>query len=71
MLYFRCPTCKTVLANKQLPFEAEMEKICKDRTISDDEKNKQKKELLDKLELKRYCCRTLMMTYIKTIDIVK
>ena len=28
MLYFRCPTCRTLLADKQLVYERELEKIC-------------------------------------------
>ena len=71
MLYLRCPTCKTILANKQLLFEEEQDKICNNKGISDDEKNIQKRELLDKLEVKRYCCRGLMLTYLRLINIVK
>ena len=70
MLYPKCPSCKTILANKQLIFEAEMKKIC-EKKLSDDQQDKLKRELLDKLELKRYCCRQRMLTYTDLIDIIQ
>ena len=68
MLYYRCPTCKTILANKQLMYEEELDKICTNSKLSEEEKIEQKMKLLDKLELKRYCCRMRMITYVKLID---
>ncbi len=70
MLYFKCPTCRTILANKQIPFEEEMEKICA-KDLGSKEEDKLKKELLDKLELKRYCCRQRILTYINQIEFIK
>lgn len=71
MLYYKCPTCKTLLANKELIYEREMAKICKDPKLSEDQKNDEKRKLLDSLELIRYCCRTRMLTYVDHITIVK
>lgn len=70
MLYFRCPTCKTDFANKQLVYEKELEKICNSKT-TEEQKEKQKMALLDKLEIKRYCCRMRFLTYTKLIEIIK
>lgn len=70
MLYFRCPTCKTELANKQLPYEEGLNKISK-MDISESEKNKLRMELLDKLEVNNMCCRMRVLTYLKLIDIIK
>jgi DNA-directed RNA polymerase subunit N (RpoN/RPB10) len=71
MLYYKCPTCKTVLANKQPIFEKEMKRITKDNKLSEDEKNNEKRKLLDSLELIRYCCRARMLSYVDQIQIVK
>ena len=71
MLYYKCPSCKTLLADKQLPFEKEMDRIVKDTKMSEDEKNDAKRKLLDSLELVRYCCRTRMLTYVDLIKIIK
>jgi len=65
MLFFKCPTCKTLLADKQIPFEEGMDKICNDTKLTDEQKDKKRKELLDKLELHRYCCRMRILTYTR------
>ncbi len=70
MLYYKCPTCATILANKQLLFEQELEKICNER-ISEKEKDKLKTKLLDELEVNRQCCRMRMLTYVRLIEVVK
>ena len=70
MLYPVCPTCQNLLADKQIPFEEEMEKICNNKNLKEDEKQKQKKKLLDQLGLSRYCCRTRMISYLDQIQII-
>lgn len=70
MLYYKCPTCRTVLANKELIFKEEMEKICS-KELDIDKENKEKENLLNRLELKRYCCRQRILTYTDLIEIIK
>ena len=70
MLYYKCPTCSTVLANKQIPFEEAMEKICKDASLSEKEKADMKMKLLDDLQVKRYCCRMRVLTYADLINVI-
>jgi DNA-directed RNA polymerase subunit N (RpoN/RPB10) len=71
MLYFRCPTCKTVLADKELIYEKEMKRISNDLKLSEAQQNDEKRKLLDTLELTRICCRARMLTYVDLITIVK
>ena len=71
MLYYKCPTCRTVLADKQIPYELELSKICNNSNLSDLQKDKLKEQLLDNLHVKNICCRMRMITYIKRIDIIK
>lgn len=71
MLYYKCPTCKTVLANKQLLYEKELDNICKNTSLSTTEKDKLKSNIMEKIELKNYCCKMRMMGYVKLIDIIK
>lgn len=71
MLYFRCPTCKTELANKQLVYEDKLDKICNNSKMSKKEKDEAKMKLLDDLELVRYCCRMRMMTYTDLNKLIK
>lgn len=70
MLYYKCPTCCTVLANKQVPFEEGLEKICKDSKLSEKQKEEAKMKLLDELEVKRYCCRMRILTYADLVKVV-
>lgn len=70
MLYFKCPTCKTILANKQIELENGLDEICKNTKLSDAQKDEEKGKLLDKLQIKRQCCR-IRILYVKQIDIVK
>jgi DNA-directed RNA polymerase subunit N (RpoN/RPB10) len=71
MLYAKCPTCKTVLADKQVPLEEEMANICNNSNLNDNQKDKKKSELLDKLEIRNVCCRMRAITYIDLIKIIK
>ena len=71
MLYYKCPTCKTELANKQIPFEEGIDKICKNMSLNEKEKDEKKMELLDELQIKRYCCRMRMLTYVRLIKLIK
>jgi DNA-directed RNA polymerase subunit N (RpoN/RPB10) len=71
MLYLRCPTCKTILANKQLVHEERLPQICDNSKLSEKEKNEAKMKLLDDLEVRRVCCRMRIMSYVKLIDEIK
>ena len=56
LIPIRCYSCNNVLADKYIQFTQEK-----------NESKKATKEILDDLELKRYCCRTIMMTHINMI----
>jgi len=71
MLYPKCPSCKTLLANKQIVYEDKMEEICNNDKLTSDAKNMAKRKLLSEIELHRECCRMRMMGYIKLIDKIK
>lgn len=69
MLYYRCPSCKTILGNKQIPYEEETEKIC-NSNLTREQKGHAMKKLLDDMELKRLCCRQRIMSYAKLVQIL-
>lgn len=74
MLYLKCPSCKMLLADKQITYETILNRICKDEemnTITTNEANELKSKLILSFELERYCCTPRLMTYIKLIEIVK
>jgi len=70
MLYYKCPTCKTLLADKQLLYEQKMEKICNNDKLTKKQKDVAKRNLLDELHVKNICCRMRIMTYVKLIDLI-
>jgi DNA-directed RNA polymerase subunit N (RpoN/RPB10) len=67
MLYYVCPTCRTKLADKQIPYELSIEKIINEK-ISKEKKDEKVGLLLDELQLVNYCCRMLMLSYFNAID---
>lgn len=69
MLYPTCPTCQNTLADKQLIYETEMQKICNEKTNEND-KNKKKEKLLTTIGCIRVCCRMRMISYIDQIQII-
>lgn len=70
MLYYRCPTCKTILANKQLPYEQRMLEICNNKKITPDQKEQAKRNLLDELDILNICCRMRTLKYVQLIKII-
>lgn len=72
MLYLKCPTCKELLGNKQLIYEAELKKICDKYTdINDTRYENEKSDLIKKIGVKRYCCRMRIISYVRLIDVIK
>ncbi len=73
----KCFTCGKVLADKYQYYLRETQKYTEEHgdvnTIDMSSKNvkKTKKgEVMDKLGLKRYCCRTIMLSHVDLIDII-
>ena len=69
MLYPKCPTCKTILANKQLLYEAKMTKICGE-DLDEETMKKKKMEVHEEIGLKNYCCKMRMMSYVKKVELI-
>lgn len=63
MIYLKCPTCGTVIGNRQIPYEAALTEIDNNPNIDEPERLAQKTKLIDSLELKRYCCKMRVMTF--------
>ena len=73
----KCFTCGKVLADKYQYYLRETQKFTEEngdvntidmscKTI----KKTKKGEVMDKLGLKRYCCRTIMLSHVDLIDII-
>jgi DNA-directed RNA polymerase subunit N (RpoN/RPB10) len=68
MLYPVCPTCGYLLAAKIIKFEEEKNNICSNISISKERKEELITKLIMDLNIRRYCCRMRIMTYISLID---
>jgi len=72
----RCFTCGKILADKYVFYKNEVQKTKKtdeDTIINVNAKNIQQTpegKALDKVGLKRYCCRRAMLTHIDLIDVI-
>ena len=73
MLYYRCPTCRCLLSNKQIPYENKLKQICNSKTLSKEQKDKEKQLLLTEVGLSKktnMCCRMRMMSFVPLIEII-
>ncbi len=71
MIYLKCPTCGTVIGNRQIVYETKLEEIDNNPNIDENEKLTQKTKLIESLELKRYCCRMRVMTFKSKTTTIK
>ena len=70
MLYKTCPTCGYFLGQKTFEWETKSNEICNNPELNNEEKEKKKQELLLSLNLKRYCCKMRMISYVKLVNII-
>jgi len=73
MLYLVCPTCNRLLADKMIPYEEGIIKICDNPHLTHQQKEEEKIKLITSLIIlqDRYCCRSRLMTYRDLVKIVK
>jgi len=71
MLYFRCPTCKTELADKQIIYEALLDAVCECDQLTLEQKNLIKRKLLDIIGVERQCCRMRVLGYLRLVTIIR
>lgn len=71
MIYMKCPTCGTIIGNRQIIYEATLNEIENNPNLDEDAKLEQKNKLINGLELKRYCCKMRVMTFKSMPLIIK
>jgi len=70
MYYLKCPSCGNIISNRIIKINEEYDKINNDFKLSNEEKEKKKTEVINSLKLKRYCCKSRLMTLPNLIDII-
>jgi DNA-directed RNA polymerase subunit N (RpoN/RPB10) len=69
MLYPVCPTCKMLLADKQIPYEKAMEELS-NKNLSDKQISEERRKLFEKLGITRYCCKMRFISYVDHSKVV-
>lgn len=62
MIYIACPTCGYFIGSKAEEFETKKKLICEKKDISEDKRNTEIRNLIQSLNLRRYCCKMRLMT---------
>lgn len=81
MLYPICPTCGSLLANIQIPYQKDLHELCEKYNIdvesmsksmnSNEEFNKEKRAIVDKYtEQHRYCCRMRLTNFTDLVRLI-
>jgi DNA-directed RNA polymerase subunit N (RpoN/RPB10) len=70
MYYLKCPSCGNIISNRIIKINEEYDKINNDFKLSNEEKEKKRTEAINSLKLKRYCCKSRLMTLPNLIDII-
>lgn len=68
MLYPVCPTCGFLLADKELEYIKQINKLCESKENNETIKDDDVKKILNNLNINKYCCRLRLTTYV---DLVK
>jgi len=66
----RCFTCGYFLGLKITDYENKKKNICNNPDLNDDDKNEEIAKLRKSLNLKRPCCKALVMTFVNMVDII-
>tara|TARA_B110000208_G_C11798906_1_gene440931 strand:- start:299 stop:511 length:213 start_codon:yes stop_codon:yes gene_type:complete len=69
MLYPNCPTCGKLLADIEVEYLNEIE-VISNKKLDQEKIDEAKRKLLDKLNVKRYCCRTRVLTFIDEVKLI-
>lgn len=70
MLPPKCFSCGKFLADIQLEYESKKDEIDSNSKLSEDEKKQQKKNLLNAMYIRRWCCRSQVITYCDLVNII-
>ena len=71
MFYSVCPTCGFLFADKELDFYNKLEKVKCNNIENKSNDNIIIGNILDELNIKRYCCRMRIITYIDLVKEIK
>lgn len=75
MIYMFCSSCRELLGDKSIEYENKLEDICQRNEMglfkTEKEYKQAKEDLVNSFGLRRYCCKQKLMTYVRTVKIIK
>ena len=70
MLPPKCITCGKLLADIEIEYKETKQMYQNDEKLSEEEVAKLVSQLLDKLHIKRMCCRSQVLTFVDLVKII-
>lgn len=70
MLPPKCITCGKLLADIEVEYKETKQMYENDTSLDDEQVAKLITELLDKLHIKRMCCRTQVLTFVDLVKLI-
>ncbi len=71
MIYIKCPSCGSLIGNKQMVYDKGIDDIYSDPNTDNEKKLELKTKLIESLGIKKYCCKMRVITYKRLTEIVK
>jgi DNA-directed RNA polymerase subunit N (RpoN/RPB10) len=71
MKYVVCPTCGKVLGDIEIPYEIKSHQIMISSELTEEEKIIKRRELIENMGIKRYCCKMRVFTQTDPYKIIK
>jgi DNA-directed RNA polymerase subunit N (RpoN/RPB10) len=70
MKYVICPTCGKVLADIEIDYEIKSHEIMTS-TLSEKDKIIKRRELIENMGIKRYCCKMRVFTQVDPYKVIR
>jgi DNA-directed RNA polymerase subunit N (RpoN/RPB10) len=71
MIYLKCPTCGTILGNRQQLYVKRLDDIEGNTSTDENTKNELKTKLFDEIKIENYCCKMRILTFKDLNNIIK
>ncbi len=71
MIYLKCPSCCTILGNRQQIYVKRLDEIDGNSNTDENTKNELKTKIFDEIKIVNYCCKMRILTFKDLNNIIK
>jgi DNA-directed RNA polymerase subunit N (RpoN/RPB10) len=71
MIYIKCPSCGTILGNRQPVYIKKIDEIENNKNIDEDTKAELKTKIFESIKIENYCCKMRILTFKDLNNIIK